>query len=38
MRTTPYVAFSVGYALAFVYAFSSFANFGLDLSACRDGY
>lgn len=29
MRTTPYVAFSVGYVLAFVFAFSSFANFGI---------
>lgn len=29
MRTTPYVTFCVGYLLAFVYAFSSFANFGI---------
>jgi hypothetical protein len=29
MRTTPYVGFSAGYVVAFVYAFSSFANFGI---------
>jgi hypothetical protein len=29
IRTTPYVAFCVGYVLAFVYAFSSFGNFGI---------
>jgi hypothetical protein len=29
MRTTPYLGFSVGYVLAFVYAFSSFGNFGI---------
>lgn len=29
LRTTPYVAFSLGYVLAFIIAFSRFANFGL---------
>lgn len=29
MRTRPYVAFCIGYVLAFVFAFSSFANFGI---------
>lgn len=29
MRTTPYVAFAVGYVLAFTFAFSSFGNFGI---------
>jgi len=29
IRTTPYVAFCVGYVLSFVYAFSSFSNFGI---------
>ena len=29
MRTTPYVGFAAGYVLAFVYAFSSFGNFGI---------
>ena len=29
IRTTPYVAFCLGYVLAFVYAFSSFSNFGI---------
>ncbi len=29
IRTTPYVAFCVGYLLAFTFAFSSFANFGI---------
>lgn len=29
IRTTPYVAFSIGYILAFVFAFSSFGNFGI---------
>jgi hypothetical protein len=29
IRTTPYVAFCIGYMLAFVFAFSSFANFGI---------
>ena len=28
-RSTPYVAFCIGYVLVFVYAFSSFSNFGL---------
>ena len=28
-RTRPYVAFCVGYVLVFVYAFSSFSNFGI---------
>jgi hypothetical protein len=29
IRTTPYLAFSVGYVLVFVYALSSFSNFGI---------
>ena len=29
IRTTPYVAFSIGYVLAFTFAFSSFGNFGI---------
>jgi len=29
LRTTPYVAFCTGYVFAFVFAFSSFANFGI---------
>jgi hypothetical protein len=29
IRSTPYVAFCIGYVLVFVYAFSSFSNFGL---------
>jgi hypothetical protein len=29
IRTTPYIAFSIGYVLVFVYAFSSFSNFGI---------
>jgi hypothetical protein len=29
VRTNAYVGFSLGYVLAFVYAFSSFANFGI---------
>jgi hypothetical protein len=29
VRSTPYVAFCVGYVLAFVFAFSSFGNFGI---------
>ena len=29
LRTTPYVAFCIGYVFAFVFAFSSFANFGI---------
>jgi hypothetical protein len=29
VRTMPYVAFSMGYVLVFVYAFSSFSNFGI---------
>ncbi len=29
IRTTPYLAFSIGYVLVFVYAFSSFSNFGI---------
>jgi hypothetical protein len=29
LRTTPYVAFAIGYVLAFTYAFSSFGNFGI---------
>src|SRR5262249_5567054 len=29
MRSTPYVTFCLGYILAFVYAFSSFSNFGI---------
>lgn len=29
MRSTPYVTFCVGYLFAFVFAFSSFANFGI---------
>ncbi len=29
VRSTPYVAFSLGYVIAFVYAFSSFGNFGI---------
>jgi hypothetical protein len=29
IRSTPYVAFSIGYVLVFVYAFASFSNFGL---------
>ena len=29
LRATPYVAFSLGFVLAFVYAFSSFGNFGI---------
>jgi hypothetical protein len=29
MRDTPYVTFCVGYVLAFVFAFSSFSNFGI---------
>ena len=29
IRTRPYVAFCIGYVLAFVFAFSSFANFGI---------
>jgi hypothetical protein len=29
IRTTPYVAFSIAYLLAFVIAFSAFANFGI---------
>ncbi|MFM8305245.1 MAG: hypothetical protein ACKOA9_13280 [Actinomycetota bacterium] len=29
IRTQPYVAFCIGYVLAFVFAFSSFANFGI---------
>jgi hypothetical protein len=29
MRSNPYVAFAVGYVLAFVFAFASFGNFGI---------
>jgi hypothetical protein len=29
LRTTPYVAYCLAYALAFVFAFSSFSNFGI---------
>jgi len=29
LRSSPYIAFSIGYVLAFVYAFSSFSNFGI---------